>query len=79
MIKGKIPGVVVNGESIRIRGPNSFFQNNDPLFVVDGIPVSSISNIRPNMVESISVLTEAAASIYGSRGVNGVIVITLRK
>jgi TonB-dependent SusC/RagA subfamily outer membrane receptor len=79
MIQSKVPGVDVNGQKIRIRGINTFFENNDPLFVVDGIPVNSINHIMPNTVSSITMLKGSAAAIYGSRGVNGVIVITLKK
>ena len=79
MIQGKVPGVDVNGQKIRIRGNNSLVGNNDPMFVVDGSPVSSIDNIMPNSVQSITVLKGTSATTYGSRGVNGVIVITLKK
>jgi len=78
MIKGEVPGVSVVGTSITIRGPGSFRQSNEPLFVVDGIPVNSVSHIVPANVESISVLRGAAANMYGSRGSNGVIVIQLK-
>lgn len=78
MIKGEVPGVVVNGESITIRGMSSINFSNQPLFVVDGVPTSSISNLSPNDVKSISVLKGASAAIYGSRGANGVIVIQLK-
>lgn len=78
MIRGKVPGVDVNGEKIRIRGINTLVGNNDPLLVVDGMPISSISHINPDNVKSITVLKGSAAAIYGSRGSNGVIVITLK-
>jgi TonB-dependent SusC/RagA subfamily outer membrane receptor len=79
MIRGKVPGVDVNGQRIRIRGINSLLGNNDPLFVVDGVTVSSISDIMPNRVQSITVLKGSAAAIYGSRGTNGVLVIKMKK
>lgn len=78
MIKGRVPGVEVNGTSIRIQGINSMFTDNQPLFVVNGMPSVSIDNIDPYMVESISVLKGAAAAIYGSRGAYGVIVINTK-
>lgn len=78
MIKGEVPGVSVVGNSITIRGPGSFKQSNEPLFVVDGVPINSVSHIEPANVESISVLRGAAANMYGSRGSNGVIVIQLK-
>jgi TonB-dependent SusC/RagA subfamily outer membrane receptor len=50
----------------------------EPLFVVDGVIVSSIDYISPNNVKSVSVLKDAAASIYGAQGSNGVIVIKMK-
>jgi TonB-dependent SusC/RagA subfamily outer membrane receptor len=79
MIQGKIPGLDVIGKKIRIRGINSLVGDNDPMFVVNGMPVNSIDNILPVTVQSITVLKGPSAAIYGSRGVNGVIVITLKK
>lgn len=79
MIRGEIPGVVVNGKSIMIRSTSTATLNTEPLFVVDGTPVSSLDNIEPRMVKSIQVLKGSAASIYGSRGSNGVIVVNLLK
>lgn len=77
MIQGKVPGVQVSGSKITIRGVNSINLSTDPLFVVDGIVVNSIDNISPRQVKSISVLKGSDASIYGSRGAGGVILITL--
>lgn len=77
MIQGKVPGVQVTGNKITIRGINSINLSSDPLFVVDGIVVNSIDNISPRQVKSISVLKGSDASIYGSRGAGGVILITL--
>jgi TonB-dependent SusC/RagA subfamily outer membrane receptor len=77
MIRGEIPGVQVNGSSITIQGPSSINLSNEPLFVVDGVVVSSVSEISPRMVKSIEVLKGASAAIYGSRGSNGVILINL--
>lgn len=78
MIIGKVPGVVVSGTSITIRGASSINASNEPLFVVDGVPVNSIDYIDPNDVGSISVLKGSAAAIYGTRGSNGVILINLK-
>jgi TonB-dependent SusC/RagA subfamily outer membrane receptor len=80
MISGKFPGVQVNGRSINVQGSRSFIENvsTEPLFVVDGRIVESIGDISPSQVNSIEVLKGAAAQIYGSRGANGVILITLR-
>lgn len=71
------PGVVVSGTSIKIQGQSSLTLSTEPLFIVDGMTVTSIENISPTQIESISVLKGASASIYGSRGANGVILITL--
>ena len=79
MIKGEVPGVDVRGNSITIRGISSVSLSNEPLFVVDGVQVSTISDIPPREVESIQVLKGASASMYGSRGANGVILIRRRK
>ncbi len=85
---GRVPGVTVESSAspgarstVRIRGVSSF-QNNDPLYIVDGVPVEeTFANfLNPNDVESIQVLKDAsAASIYGARATNGVIIITTRK
>ena len=85
-LQGRTSGVTVIGDGrpgstsrLRIRGFSSF-ENNDPLYIVDGVPTQNISNLNPNDVESMSVLKDAgAASVYGSRASNGVIVITTKK
>ncbi|HAG15560.1 MAG TPA: hypothetical protein DCG69_03415 [Bacteroidales bacterium] len=78
MIKGEVPGVVVNGNSIVIRGLSSINLSSEPLYVVNGSPISNIADISPNDVKSISVLKGSSAAIYGARGANGVIVIVLK-
>lgn len=77
LIRGRVPGVQVQGNKITVRGVNSINLGTDPLFIVDGVPVNSIENISPRLVKSISVLKGADAAIYGSRGACGVILITL--
>jgi TonB-dependent SusC/RagA subfamily outer membrane receptor len=77
MIRGEVPGVQVNGKSIQIQGPSSINVSTEPLLVVDGMVVNSIDDIRPIQVKSIEILKGSSASIYGSRGSNGVILITL--
>ncbi len=85
-LQGRVAGVTVSGDGrpgqpakVRIRGLSSF-QNNDPLYVIDGVPTQDISTLNPNDVESMSVLKDAgAASIYGSRASNGVIIVTTKK
>ena len=79
-IRGRVPGVRVTGDNhIIIRGVNTLGLSSDPLFVVDGSIVSSIDYIDVNDIKDISVLKDASASIYGSQGANGVILITLKK
>jgi len=85
-LQGRSAGVTVLGDGrpgetakVRIRGFSSF-ENNDPLYVVDGVPTQDISSLNPNDIQSISVLKDAgAASIYGSRASNGVIVVTTKR
>lgn len=85
-LQGQTSGVTVVGSGqpgdvsrVRIRGFASF-ENNDPLYIVDGVPTQDVSTLNPNDIESMSVLKDAgAASVYGSRASNGVIVITTKK
>jgi TonB-linked SusC/RagA family outer membrane protein len=88
-LQGRLPGVEMAATSsqpgaamqIRIRGTRSLTASNDPLIVLDGIPFAgSISDIDPNTVKSIDILKDASATaIYGSRGANGVILVTTFK
>lgn len=87
-LQGKLAGVnVTSGDgrpdaeiSIRVRGGGSITQSNDPLFIVDGFPVSTISDIPASEIESIDVLKDASSTaIYGARGANGVILVTTKK
>ncbi len=78
MIRGEIPGVQVMGSQIIIRGINSINSGTGPLFVVDGVVVSSVDAISPRDVKTISVLKGSDAAIYGTRGAGGVILIELR-
>jgi len=101
-LQGKVAGVQINQNSgtpgaalsIQVRGQNSISGGTQPLYVVDGVPISSgnfgqigyegqgisaISDLNPNDIESISVLKDASASaIYGARGANGVVLITTK-
>jgi len=86
-LQGRVSGVTISGDGrpgqpakVRIRGFASFSGANDPLYVVDGVPTQDISTLNPNDIENISVLKDAgAASIYGSRASNGVILITTKQ
>jgi TonB-dependent SusC/RagA subfamily outer membrane receptor len=71
------PGVQVVGTSIKIQGVSSLTSGTQPLFVVDGIITNSLDGVLPVTVKSIEVLKGTSASMYGSRGANGVILITL--
>ncbi|WP_338357523.1 SusC/RagA family TonB-linked outer membrane protein [Yeosuana marina] len=87
MLEGRLPGVQIlsdnspgGGTSIRVRGFGTI-NNNDPLVVVDGVPVSNgLNGINPADIATIQVLKDAASSsIYGSRAANGVVIITTKK
>lgn len=86
-LQGKLAGVTVTTTEgspdaemkIRVRGGTSLTQSSDPLYIVDGFPVSSISDIAPGDIASMDVLKDAAATaIYGAQGANGVIIITTK-
>lgn len=86
-ITGKLAGVQITTTEgspdaevkIRVRGGGSITQDNSPLYIVDGFPVNSISDIPSSEIESIDVLKDASSTaIYGSRGANGVIIITTK-
>jgi len=97
LIAGKVPGVQIvdtgepgGGISIRIRGGSSVTSSNEPLFVVDGVPLTvggglssgrnPLNFLNPNDIESITVLKDASATaIYGSRGANGVLMIETKR
>ena len=96
MLQGKVAGLQVinnggspgDGATIRIRGGSSLNASNDPLYVIDGIPVDNgiqggknpLATINQNDIESVTILKDASATaIYGSRASNGVIIITTKK
>lgn len=97
MLTGKVSGVLITPASgqpgasstIRVRGAASLSANNDPLIVIDGVPITSdggagmgdpLASVNPNDIESFSILKDASATaIYGSRASNGVIIITTKK
>lgn len=87
-MQGKVAGVLVtkkggdpnSGFSVRIRGASGFMSNTQPLYVVDGVPGVDPTLIAPEDIESYNILKDAASTaIYGSRGSNGVILITTKK
>jgi len=90
LIQGKVAGVSItpgggqpgSGSTIRIRGGASLNASNDPLVVIDGVPLSSVNlqGINPSDIETFTVLKDAAATaIYGSRASNGVIIVTTKR
>ena len=96
LLQGRVAGVTINtsgapgsGSEIRIRGGSSLFAKNDPLIVIDGLPIenstttgstSFLASLNPSTIESITVLKDASATaIYGSRASNGVVLITTKK
>ncbi len=88
-LAGKLPGVLIQNQSgepgadpkIQIRAASSLSGDSNPLIVVDGYPISgSLATVNPNDIQSLEVLKDAAsAAIYGSRGANGVILVTTKK
>lgn len=89
MIQGKVPGVSItntgagdpnNMASIQIRGVSSRSAGLGPLIVIDGVPGGDLTNVNPNDIASFDILKDGAASaIYGTRGSNGVILVTTKK
>ena len=86
-LQGQLPGVSVVSQdgrpgasmAIRVRGGGSITQSNDPLYIVDGVQVSDISDIPADNIESVDVLKDGASTaIYGARGANGVILVTTK-
>ena len=90
LLMGRFPGVAVSrapngGISVRIRGTTSFLSNNEPLYVLDGVPIElgpsgSLTWINPYDLASIEVLKNGSeTALYGMRGANGVIIITTKR
>jgi TonB-dependent SusC/RagA subfamily outer membrane receptor len=86
-LTGRMAGVQVSSTEgspdaeirIRVRGGTSISQDNNPLYIVDGFPIANISDISPSDIKSIDVLKDASSTaIYGSRGANGVVIITTK-
>ena len=83
-LMGRVPGLTVtktsNGYRYSIRSSDTIYGNTEPLFVVDGVTVDDISYLNPSDVDHVEVLKDAAsASIYGTQGGNGVILITTKR
>ena len=79
-LQGRISGLDINGDELRIRGNRSINGSNEPLVIIDGVQGGSMSDLNPNDIESVDVLKDASSTaIYGSQGANGVIIITTKK
>lgn len=87
-LQGAVPGMDITrssgaaggGISVRVRGNRSLSAVNEPLYIVDGVQYESIQDLNPNDIQSMEVLKDAASTaIYGSRGANGVILVTTKK
>ncbi|MFW5644563.1 MAG: TonB-dependent receptor plug domain-containing protein [Bacteroidota bacterium] len=81
ILQGRVPGVMVSGNNITIRGVNSFYGETDPLFIVDGVTVdkSFALNMNPLDIDRIEILKGPEAAIYGAKGGNGVIAIFTKR
>ena len=84
LVQGKVPGLHISrgtygGSTVMLRGVSSVNGSQSPLVVIDGVPGASTANLDPNDIESVDVLKDgSAAAIYGTRGTNGVIIITTK-
>ena len=86
-LKGRVPGLDISGDTgpggsptIRIRGTRSINGPDDPLILVDGFERRDISDLSPSLIESVEVLKDVSVTAsYGSRGANGVILITTKR
>lgn len=82
VLQGRVPGVVVNGDNVYIRGIHTLLGSNDPLYLIDGIPVSDVHSVLAIPVEDIDrieILKGPSCAIYGSRGGNGVIAVYTKR
>jgi TonB-dependent SusC/RagA subfamily outer membrane receptor len=90
VLQDKVPGVLVTrtadgGIALQIRGPSSFMSSNEPLYVVDDVPVragpgGALMGVNPHDIETIRVLKDPAdTGVYGVRGANGVILVTTKR
>jgi len=79
-LQGKVAGLIVTSDHrIIIRGINTIYASTDPLILVDGVEVHDLEFLHPGDVKSVDVIKDGSAAIYGSRGANGVIIITTKR
>jgi TonB-dependent SusC/RagA subfamily outer membrane receptor len=79
---GRIPGVSISGDQVVIRGPSTFFGSNQPLFLIDGVPVEDVEAVKSipiTDIDRVEVLKGPSAAIYGIRGANGIIAIYTKR
>ncbi len=81
ILQGRVPGVMVSGNSVQIRGPSSFILSTEPLYLIDNIPVdvNAIQSINPLDIDRIEIIKGPKTAIYGSRGANGVIAVFTKR
>lgn len=83
LLKGKFPGVQVDGSSgsyrVFVRGSQSINGSNEVLFIVDGSPAGNVNSLSPCNIKSISVIKDGMTSMYGTRGANGVILVETKR
>lgn len=78
-IRSRVPGVEINPNgTLRIRGTQAVMGYSEALIVVDGVITDDINSVNPNQIHSVQVLKDGSAAIYGSRGGNGVVMITTK-
>jgi len=74
-LRSRVPGLLIRGTDISIRGINSVNSSTRPLILIDGVEVTDVSNLSPYDVESVEVIKDSATALYGFRGSGGVILI----
>ncbi len=82
VMKGRVPGVVITGDNVHIRGINTLYGNTQPLYLVDGMPVMDVNAIKSipiHDIERVEVLKGPKTSFYGARGANGVIAVYTKR
>jgi TonB-dependent SusC/RagA subfamily outer membrane receptor len=81
ILQGRVPGVMVSGKHVQIRGISTLYGNSDPLYLIDNVPVDvdAIESLNPLDVERIEILKGPSTAIYGSRGGNGVISVYTKR
>ncbi len=81
LLRGRFPGLMIRNGQVLIRGIETFGADNGALVVIDGVAkqTSDLKNLPPHTVQSINILKDASAAIYGSRGANGVVIVKTKR